>query len=129
MVTKGKRPTARLHALCTLEGLGHLSADVIDATLHDSPAGVRLWAVRLAPEAKVPLSSLVALVKDPDAKVRLELACVAGESHDVAAATILGDLLHKDVNAYLRAAVVSSLNASNINNSIICKKRSICLIF
>jgi putative heme-binding domain-containing protein len=50
--------------------------------------------------------------------VRLELAYVAGESNDVAAATILGDLLHKDVDAYLRAAVISSLNATNINNTI-----------
>ncbi len=118
MVTSGKRPTARLHALCTLEGLSHLSPEVVEAALLDSHPGVRRWAVRLAPKAKVPLSSLVELINDPDAKVRLELACIVGESNHVAAATILGDLLHKDVSTYLRAAVISSLNATNINNTI-----------
>ncbi len=118
MATSGERPTARLHALCTLEGRGELSADVVKSALRDSHPGVRRWAVRLAAKAKVPLNALVTLIDDPNAKVRLELACVAGESNDVAAATILGDLLRKDMDAYLRAAVMSSLNAGNINNTI-----------
>jgi len=118
MVTDGSRPTARLHALCTLEGLEKLSPDLITAALKDVHPAVRRWAVRLAPTANVPLSSLVALINDPDAKVRLELACVAGQRGDVAAATILGDLLHRDTDPYLRAAMISSLNADNINNTI-----------
>jgi len=118
MATSGKRPTARLHALCTLEGLGHLSADVVESALTDSHPGVRRWAVRLAAQAKVPFKSLVPMISDPDAKVRLELACVAGQPGEVVAATILGDLLHRDTDPYLRAAVMSSLNAGNINNTI-----------
>jgi putative membrane-bound dehydrogenase-like protein len=118
LVTDGQRATARLHAMCTLEGLGKLSPEVITTALKDAHPAVRRWAVRLAPTAKVPLSSLVSLINDPDAKVRLELASVAGQPGDVAAATILGDLLKQSQDTYLRAAVISSLNAGNINNTI-----------
>jgi putative heme-binding domain-containing protein len=118
MVAGGDRPTARLHALCTLDGLGKLSADVVEIALKDSHPGVRRQAVRLAPSAKVPLTSLLSLTKDPDAKVRLELACVAGQVQDAGSANILGDLLLCDTDPYLRAAVISSLNAGNINNTV-----------
>ena len=118
MVSTGQRPTARLHALCTLDGLGKLSADVVEIALKDPHPGVRRQAVRLSPSAKVPLTSLLALTKDPGAKVRLELACVAGQVQDAASAGILGDLLLHDTNPYLQAAVISSLNAGNISNTI-----------
>jgi len=118
MVGTGQRPTARLHALCTLDGLGKLSADVVEIALKDPHPGVRRYAVRLTPSAKVPLTSLLVLTHDPDAKVRLELACVAGQVQEIASAGILGELLLRDTNPYLRAAVISSLNAGNINNTI-----------
>jgi len=118
MVGTGQRPTARLHALCTLDGLGKLSADVVEIALKDPQPGVRRNAVRLTPSAKIPLASLLVLTHDPDAKVRLELACVAGQVQEIASADILGELLLRDTNPYLRAAVISSLNAGNINNTI-----------
>ncbi|MEJ7590622.1 MAG: neutral/alkaline non-lysosomal ceramidase N-terminal domain-containing protein [Planctomycetaceae bacterium] len=118
MVNTGQRPTARLHALCTLDGLGKLSAEVVEIALKDPHPGVRRHAVRLAPSAKVPLTSLLSLTKDPDSKVRLELACVAGQFQEIASANILGDLLLGDTNPYLRAAVISSLNAGNIKMTI-----------
>ena len=116
MVANGTRPTARLHAMCTLEGLGKLATDVVETALKDPHPGVRRWAVRLAPTAKVPLMSLSKLTRDPDAKVQLELACVA-EQYPFAA-HILGELLLLDTDPYLRAAVISSLNAENINDTI-----------
>jgi len=118
MITDGQRPTARLHALCTLEGLGKLSSELIIAALKDPHPAVRRWAVRLAPVAKVPPGSLASMINDPDAKVRLELACIAGQPGDAAAGMILGDLLQRETDSYLRAAIMSSLNSSNINSTI-----------
>ena len=118
MVSTGQRPTARLHALCTLEGLGTLSASDIEVALKDPHPGVRRRAVRLAPAVKVPLTSLLSLTHDPSAKVRLELACVAGQVQETASSNILGDLLLSDTDPYVRAAVISSLNAGNISNTI-----------
>ena len=118
MVAGGNRPTARLHALCTLDGLNALTPGIVESALQDPHPGVRRHAVRLTPSAKVPLTSLLVLTNDPDAKVRLELACVAGQVEDSVSANILGDLLLRDTNPYLQAAVISSLNAGNINNTI-----------
>ena len=118
MVSTGQRTTARLHALCTLDGLGKLSADVVETAIKDPHPGVRRNAVRLAPFAKVPLTSLISLTRDSEAKVRLELACVAGQVPDAASASILADLLLCDPDPYLQAAVISSLNTGNINNTI-----------
>ncbi len=118
MVTAGQRATARLNALCTLDGLEKLSPEIIEAALEDVHPAVRRWAVRLAPKAEVPLKSLLSMTRDPDAKVRMELACVAGKPGDIAAGAILGELLLLDTDSYLRAAVISSLNAGNINNTL-----------
>ena len=118
MVVGGKRPTARMHALCTLDGLNALTPKIVESALQDSHPGVRRYAVRLAPAAQVSLTSLLSLTQDADAKVRLELACVAGQVQDIASARILGDLLLCDTDPYLRAAVISSLNAGNISNTI-----------
>ncbi len=116
MVTDGQRPTARLHALCVLDGLGKLTAEVTESALKDRHPGVRRQAVRLAPTSKVPLNSLAGMTKDPDSKVRIELACVAGQFHD--AADILGELLLVDSDPWVRAAVMSSLNSDNISSTI-----------
>lgn len=118
MVRNGQRPTARLHALCTLDGLEKLTTDVVETALKDSHPGVRRNAVRLVPAAGLPLISLLTMIKDPDAKVRLELACVAGQFHKPPSGHILGELLLFDTDSYLRAAVMSSLNAGNIDNTI-----------
>lgn len=118
MVTEGQRPTARLHALCTLDGLGKLTPEIVATALKDTHPAVRRWAVRLAPASGLELKALASLTNDPDAKVRLELACVAGRPGDNAAGAILGELLLRDTDPYMRAAVMSSLNAGNISNTI-----------
>jgi len=115
MVTEGQRPSARLHAMCTLNGTGKLSKELVEKALNDPHAGVRRWAVRLASEVKVPLQALVRMAEDEDAKVRLELACVAGYPGDAASsAAILSASLLRDTSPYVRAAVLSSLNFENV---------------
>ncbi len=118
MVTEGQRPTARLHALCTLDGLGKLTPEIVATAVKDIHPAVRRWAVRLAPASGLELTALASLTKDPDAKVRLELACVAGRPDDTAAGAILGELLLRDTDPFMRAAIMSSLNAGNISNTI-----------
>lgn len=116
MVTEGKQSTARLHALCTLEGLGKLSKEIVACALQDPHPGVRRWAVRIAPTANVPVTSLSELTQDTSAKVRLELACIVGQYHE--ATNILSDLLLSDPDPWLQAAVMSSLNIENISVTI-----------
>lgn len=119
MVTEGQRPTARLHALCTLDGMGELSKELVATALNDPHAGVRRWAVRLAPGVKIPFQALVRIAEDEDAKVRLELACVAGYAGDASSsAAILSALLLRDTSPYVRAAVLSSLNVENVRPTI-----------
>src|SRR5262249_36908555 len=43
-----QRPLARLHALCTLDGMGRLTPPVVIAALADADEGIRWHAVRLS---------------------------------------------------------------------------------
>ncbi len=86
--------------------------------LSDVHPGVRRHAVRLAEKrlADAELASaLPALVKDADAQVRLQLAFTLGEWRDARAGAALASLLlaHAD-DAYLTAAVLSSVRADNL---------------
>ncbi len=86
IVREGKTPQARLHALYTLDGLDVLQPDVVGHALGDDHFAVRAGALRLAERwlAKSPslLTKILAMVDDPDAKVRLQLALSLGESRD-----------------------------------------------
>jgi hypothetical protein len=64
----------------------------------------------------VSVTSLSGLTHDPSARVRLELACIAGQYPE--ATRILADLLLSDPDSWLQAAVMSSLNVENINITI-----------
>ncbi len=104
-------PLARLHALCVLDGLGTLSSEQIIRAFGDAYPGVRENALRLAEKQSAPevIAAAAKLVVDPDAKVRLQLACTLGEWTDPRAGEALGRLAvanHKD--DFTVAAVMSS---------------------
>ena len=112
-------PLGRLHALYTLDGLGSLSQEVILAALTDPNPGVRRHAVRLAqsrPASVMTLIDAVAkLTSDPDAKVRLQLACTLGQWEHPVAAQALGRLaVSCEHDPFMAAAVLSSVNRNNI---------------
>jgi putative membrane-bound dehydrogenase-like protein len=119
LAADGERPLARLHALCTLDGLGALRPAVVRCALADTHPGVRRHAVRLC-EALVAKSpelgaALVKLVADPDPQVRLQLAYSLGEWDDPRAGPALGELALRDAgDPYLVAALVSSLTRKNL---------------
>ncbi|WP_158265306.1 PVC-type heme-binding CxxCH protein [Blastopirellula marina] len=113
------QPLGRLHALCTLAGLGALRSEVVAAALEDAHPGVRRHAVRLAeplldasPALQVPLAKLA---DDADPHVALQLAYSLGEWHAAAAGKLLGKLAlqHAD-NAYITSAALTSLSRANL---------------
>ncbi|MGE0757044.1 MAG: c-type cytochrome, partial [Pirellulaceae bacterium] len=139
-VKSAARPTARLHALATLDALGALRLPVLDAGLHDSHAGVRRHAVRLAEGAWKGGSSasglagstatlvehLLPMAEDPDPQVRQQVAYSLGSITLDASADGGSSITHRLGEAlariaardaedpYVTAAVLSSLNSWNL---------------
>ncbi len=121
MATNHPQPLARLHALCTLDGMQKLDAQFLSQMLVDADTRVRRHAIRLCEpflnQKGHPLAEQFRAqqaVDDP--QLQLQLAYSAGAWQDVAAAgRLLAQLaLQRADDPYQRAAVMSSLNASNI---------------
>ena len=112
-------PLARLHALCTLEGLNAASVKVVTQLLRDQSPGVRRQAIRVAEplgkrEPRI-IAAAVKMVNDPDAKVRLQLACTLGEWPGTESARALAYLaIHNANDFYISAALTSSINSRNL---------------
>ena len=114
-----ERPLARLHALCTLDGLDQLRPHVLNTALSDPHPGVVRHAIRLSE----PLlgssqridSAVLATRASPDAPVRLQLALSLGQWSDRRAWEALAELAiaHHD-QLYMRTAVLSSLTEENV---------------
>src|SRR5262249_25423299 len=104
-------PLPRLHALCALDGLGALDATSVISALSDEHPGIRENALRLAERHASPevIAAATKLVDDPDAKVRLQLACSVGEWTTDSAGQALGRLAvaYYD-DKFMVAAVMSS---------------------
>lgn len=101
--TKNKSSSlARLHALWTLEGIGALTSDLIEAALKDRDAGIRENAIRLAEpflKTSTSLSSaLLSLQSDEDSKVRFQLLCTLGFLDIPEAAEARKNLLFRDLD-------------------------------
>jgi putative membrane-bound dehydrogenase-like protein len=128
LARESKRPLARLHALCVLDGLGGLSPDLLMASLHDTHPGVRRHAVRLCEEhlGKSPKlgNALLERLEDDDAQVRLQLACTLGEWDDRRAGRALGQLALRDGgDRYMLAAILSSVNKKNLDQMLLAVTR------
>jgi putative membrane-bound dehydrogenase-like protein len=119
-LARSPRPLARLHALCTLDGLGALTSGVLVKALMDAHPGVRRQAVRLC-EGRLTRSAelgkaLLSRTDDDDIHVRLQLAFTLGEWTDERAGRALGQILLRDgADRFVRAAVMSSLNRDNLD--------------
>src|SRR6185312_11771222 len=119
LARESKNPLARLHALCTLDGLDGLDADLLLAGLNDSEAGVRRNAIRLCEGRfeKFPQigARLAGMVEDPDPQVQLQLAYTLGEWNDPRAGDALAKLAVRVADdRYLSAAILSSISKENI---------------
>lgn len=111
LATESANPLARLQALCTLDGLGALTSELVTHALADPQSGVRINALRLAETRVTPavVTAAVKLVEDPDLKVRLQLACTLGAWNDPQAGAALGRLAVANFDKkFITAAVMSS---------------------
>jgi len=117
LAREGKTPQARLRALCTLDGLEALEPELVERALGDSHFAVRAHALRLAEPwlDKSPgvLKKVVAMVDDPDPKVRLQLGLTLGESKDPQAVHALVKLASRyAAEEWMADAVLSSVAQS-----------------
>jgi putative membrane-bound dehydrogenase-like protein len=124
LAAKSTRAEARLHALCVLDGLKQLRASTVLATLGDPHPGVRRHAVRLGEQflsATPELgAALLKRIDDPDAQVRLQLACSLGEWPESRSGRALAALALRDpADLYLTAAVLSSVHSSNVEEVVL----------
>ncbi len=120
MTTDCQRALGRLHALCTLDGLGALTPALLRRALNDPHPGVRRHAVRLCEGrlAKAPElgEELVKRIHDDDPHVRMQLAYTLGEWDDARAGEALGRLALCDADdRYITAAVLSSVHRKNFD--------------
>ena len=114
LVREGRTPQARLHALCTLDGLNALEPRLLEPALDDPHFAVRTHAVRLAEpwfeRAGALLPKVLALVDDPDAKVRLQVALSLGQSSAPEALAALARLaVQSGHEPWMNDAILSSV--------------------
>jgi putative membrane-bound dehydrogenase-like protein len=125
LADRERRPLARLHALCTLDGMEAVGAETLRMALSDPHPGVLRHAVRLsephfdsAPELAAAATELAG-TSDPH--LALQLAYSLGEWHSPDAGRALGRLLlaapkeHGPATArFITAAALSSINGDNL---------------
>lgn len=116
LLTNGKVPLDRIHALWTLEGMQQLDLPTLNLALRDRDAKVRAAAVRAAESVLYQESpELLELTKDEHIDVLLQLTLTLGRFSTVdtqaAVARILGE--HGD-NYMLREAAVTGLEHREI---------------
>jgi putative membrane-bound dehydrogenase-like protein len=120
MALASDRPLARVHALCTLDGINALTPALVQKALADKHPGVRQHTIRLS-EPFVNKSpelgpALLNLVDDAELPVRLQLAYTLGEWDDPRAGEALGRLAVKNSgDRFITAAVMSSVNKKNLD--------------
>ena len=119
MATGAERSLARLHALCTLDGLGALTPDLLKRALDDKHPGVVRHAIRLSEPLLNDNPKLAEAVAkhagDDDPQVRLQLALSLGEWKHERAGEVLGKIaLRAGGEPYLTAAALSSLSKENL---------------
>jgi hypothetical protein len=123
IATGSKMPTARLHAICTLQGLavGHAAGEpyldnmVILAALSDEHPAVREHAVRIAEKlinnSQEVKTKVCSLATDANARVRFQVAFTLGELRDRdVAVDALAKIAQRDAdNIWTRTAILSSV--------------------
>ena len=106
-------PAGRLHALWTLEGLDELRPEHIIKALHDTTAGIRENAIRLAEPflttSRELVNKLYTLQNDSNARVRFQLACTLGYIITAEAAKARENILFRDISdPWVQIAVLSA---------------------
>ncbi|MEX0586553.1 MAG: c-type cytochrome, partial [Pirellulales bacterium] len=123
LALKSQLPQVRVQAMCVLDGLGVLNAEVIAAAMNDGHGGVRRHAIRLAESfagdsvaSRMLLRRFEKMAGDSDPLVRLQLTYTLGEFHTEHAARSLAKLAHENAaDPHVLAAALSSVKAHNVD--------------
>lgn len=123
MAAEDANPLARLHALWTLEGLGHLDGALALAATADPNAQVRVAAIRLSEPLLVPatrataMPTLLKLLDDTNPNVQLQLALTLSAVPDPKAEDALAKLLSSRTVApeIMRDCVISGLRGRELD--------------
>ena len=117
LVSEGRSPLGRLHALWTLEGLGKLNNDLVLKALDDPEPGVRENAILLG-EPRLSTSSrlaekLLKMAGDPNPRVRFQLLCTLGFLGSAAAKVAQEKLLINNIeDKWMQVAALSASSES-----------------
>jgi putative heme-binding domain-containing protein len=120
MATENKNPLARLHALCTLDGLDANNKSVLAKAYKDKHPGVRRHAVRISEKpiggSRPPLIEFK-VVREPDPHVRLQQIYSRGELKDVGA---VGPSLEEEdlKDPFMLAALMSSVTEKDLDQML-----------
>lgn len=116
MAGQGSPPLARVHALCVLDGLGELDAEMLTLALSENHPGVVRHALRLARD-RIPLAEIPAFSEEilDDAFVAIELSGLVGGGGVEKEAVILAELLsgHRE-DPHAIATLLSSVSRTNL---------------
>ncbi len=108
--------SGRIRILYLLRHFGALNAGHLSTAFKDKAAGVREHAVKLAETMDLPEldDQLSALVDDPDARVRFQLALSLGSMKTKARSSALARLAAGESDPWIQAAILSSLAGAEI---------------
>lgn len=112
LLRNSAQPLARVHALWTLEGLGALNAEDLQGAFKDEHAGVREHAVQISvhhfSSSASLIGSVAALAKDPEIRVRYQVAYATGAMAGSEGADAAVAILQRDAaDQWVRAAALS----------------------
>jgi putative membrane-bound dehydrogenase-like protein len=111
LARSGRHPQARAQALYLLQALEDLTPATLIAALADEHPRVREAAVGLAEGHGVPevVQAVTILSRDPDARVRFQLALTCGQWSDAAAGMALAEVAKQDfADEWAIAAIMTS---------------------
>jgi putative membrane-bound dehydrogenase-like protein len=123
IVATSPRAAARLQALCTIEGLGGIDAEILLGALADADPSVRRHAIRISEpmlrQSPEVAAAMLKLAEDADPQVAMQLAYSLGELDGAEAASALAQLATKHhADPYLLAAALSSVDAGNVGGFV-----------
>lgn len=112
-VDSGSRPEARVHALWTLEGMGALSADLIERALGDRSPRVREQAIRLAEqylqENPALVAALLEIGDEEDQRVRFQLLNTLGALDTPEVRQVRREMLQENIeDEWMQLAALSA---------------------
>jgi mono/diheme cytochrome c family protein len=127
LAANAESPVTRLHALWSLEGMGHVTSATVEKALKDAHSKVRAAGIRLA-ESKLKetnssegvslRSKVLALATDASADVQIQLALSLGVmAWDAKSSTVVSTIASNSSFALAREAALFTLSAREVEKA------------